>query len=232
MKIPATSSGSTRRRNNSFYQITQAIRRSMIRPHAICPAVSIRIRRMKNAREQRAKSLALHSAARGQRKRAHRAPVKRAVKRNQLVALGVIFRQLDGRFDRLPCPNFRNKRASAIFPAQSPQASAPIPPATDNKNPSPTCESTQPPASESPRQLPDGNARWRPPRSPPQNRETYSRPRPRSSRRARASPPADNRACKKAKSPYRPLQPASSHSDPAAPSPNAANSFPKRVFPS
>ncbi len=47
------------------------------------------------------KSLALHRAAGGQRERAHRASMEGAVKRNELVALGVKFHELDGRFDSL-----------------------------------------------------------------------------------------------------------------------------------
>ena len=71
----------------------------MIGADAVCAAIGVGIRRVKNAGEQRAEAFALHSAARGERERAHGAAVKRAVKRNQLVALRMKLGQLDGCFD-------------------------------------------------------------------------------------------------------------------------------------
>ena len=56
---------------------------------------------MENARQQRAEIFSLHGLARRQRKRAERAAVKAAVKRDELVALRVIPRELHRRFDSL-----------------------------------------------------------------------------------------------------------------------------------
>ena len=55
---------------------------------------------MEDAGEERAETFALNGAAGGERERAHRAAMKSAMEGDELVALGVIFHQLNGRFDR------------------------------------------------------------------------------------------------------------------------------------
>ena len=54
---------------------------------------------MLDASKQRSEILPLCIFRSGQRKRTKRSPVKAAIKRNQLVALGRVARQLDGAFD-------------------------------------------------------------------------------------------------------------------------------------
>ena len=71
----------------------------MFGTNSVGAAIGVWKRHVKDAGEKRAESLALDGAAGGQGKRAHGAAVERAVKGDQLVALGVKFRQLDGCFD-------------------------------------------------------------------------------------------------------------------------------------
>src|SRR6266581_8002153 len=67
---------------------------------AVRAAIRIRVRDVLDPTEQRAESLALRRFRCGERKSAHRAAMEAAVKRNELVTLGRVSRQLDGAFHR------------------------------------------------------------------------------------------------------------------------------------
>ncbi len=75
--------------------------RAVFRRLARIAAVGIRKRGVKNAAEQRSKTLPLNGLAGRQRKRSQRAAVEASVKSDQLVASGVVARQFDRRLDRL-----------------------------------------------------------------------------------------------------------------------------------
>ena len=88
----------------------------------------------------------------------------------------------------------RRKPCADPASAPPPTASPPGPSGARRRSPFRRCESAPPPASESRPPPPDGNAPSISPRSPPQNPETRSRPRPPSEPRVHASPPADTSA--------------------------------------
>ena len=100
MKTAATSWGSTRRLKISRLQKRGRLDASAWRRIAVRAAIGIRIRNVKHAGQQRAKSLALHGLRRGKRKRSQRASVEASVEGDDFVAPRVVPRQLDGRLDR------------------------------------------------------------------------------------------------------------------------------------
>src|SRR5262249_54809854 len=81
-------------------KIAQAIGGSGFGADAVGAAIGVRERHVEDAGEQRAETLALNRAAGRERESAHGASMERAVKGDELIALGVILHELDGGFDR------------------------------------------------------------------------------------------------------------------------------------
>ena len=126
-------------------------------------------------------------------------PWKRAEKRNEAVALGVVARNFDRRFHSFRAGISKGDFLGEISRRNLRQLFRRIARAAGNKNPFPTCGSGFRPASGWHARFRDGNARWRPRRFPRQNPEKSFHQRPRQSRPGRAWPPADSRECRKAK---------------------------------